>query len=104
MSRAWLEHFLLGIVLWAVYLWLKQRRVARSLPHPIRALARVPGVLSSEPDTSSVCWRLLHNPGAPHETVCWVPDPLGVDGGRVPCGRAGASLVWHDPPQSRSIE
>src|SRR5437899_835262 len=49
-------------------------------------------------------WRLLHNPGAPHETVCSVPDPLAGDGGRFPGGREGASPVWPDPPQRRSIE
>lgn len=42
MSQARLEHFIFGIVLWAVYLWLKQRCGERWLLHPVILVATVP--------------------------------------------------------------
>ena len=42
MSRARLEHFLFGLALWAVYLWLKQRRGAPWLLHPVVVVATMP--------------------------------------------------------------
>ena len=44
MSKARLEHFIFGIVLWAVYLWLKQRRGERWLLHPVVFVATVPAL------------------------------------------------------------
>ena len=41
-SSARLEHFIFGIVLWVVYLWLKQRRGDRWLLHPVVVVATVP--------------------------------------------------------------
>ena len=42
MSRARLEHFMFGIVLWVAYLWLDQRRGNRWLLHPVVLVATVP--------------------------------------------------------------
>ena len=42
MSQARFEHFIFGIALWAVYLFLKQRRGDRLLLHPVAFAATVP--------------------------------------------------------------
>jgi membrane-bound metal-dependent hydrolase YbcI (DUF457 family) len=42
MSEARLEHFIVGLVFWAVYLWLQQRRGDLWLLHPVVLVATVP--------------------------------------------------------------
>ena len=44
MSGARLEHFIFGLVLWAAYLWLKQRRGDRWLLHPVVLVATAPAL------------------------------------------------------------
>jgi len=86
MSSARLEHFIFGIVLWAVYLWLKRRRGERWLLHPVVLAATVPvlylGTALSDWDIT-VCGIGCHrNPlfhsAIPYFCLAWLWRKLGL--------------------------
>jgi hypothetical protein len=86
MSRARLEHFIFGIVLWMAYLWLKQRRGDRWLLHPMVLVATVPvlylGTALSDWDITVFGIGGHRNPlfhsAIPYFCLAWLWHKLGL--------------------------
>lgn len=98
MSSARVEHFIWGIVLEVVYVWLKKRRGDRLLLHPLALAATVPVLYlgTALPDWDIVLFSIgghrnpLFHSAIPYFCLAWLGRKLGLSA--LVCGLGGARL------------
>jgi hypothetical protein len=103
MSSARFEHFLWGIVLGLVYLWLKKRHGDRLLLHPVLLVAAVPGLYlgTALPDWDMTLFGIgghrnpLFHSAIPYFCLAWLWRKLGLSAAVGTIGGPRLDIALH---------